>query len=127
VPAYAASPDANDIAHTLDAYFTGINSGDYQTAWNQFSPNLKSKNPFSQFSDNTGGTIDQDVTVTAVTVNGDGSARTSVTFTSTQPPDKGVVPGQTCTDWAITYSLQLGDGAGGWLISGTPSAQHTAC
>jgi hypothetical protein len=127
VPAYAAGPDANDVAHTLDAYFTGINSANYQTAYEQLSSSMQAKNPYSQFEDNTAGTIDSDVTVTGVNVSGDGSARTSVTFTSTQPADKGVVSGQTCTNWSITYLLQPGGGAGGWLISGTPTAQHSGC
>ena len=127
VPAYAASPDASDVAHTLDAYFTGINAGNYSTAWNQLNGTLQAKNPLSTFTANTLGTIDRDVTVTNVTAYGDGTARASVNFTSTQPGDKGVNPGETCTNWTITYKLQQGDGAGGWLISDTPSAQHPAC
>jgi hypothetical protein len=126
VPAYAASPTANAVAHTLDAYFTGINSGDYSTAWSQLGSNLQAKNPLSQFEANTSGTIDHDVTVTGV----DGSpanATATVTFTSSQPGDKGVNAGETCTNWSIAYSMRPGNGAGGWIISDTPSAQHSAC
>ena len=42
-----------------------------------------------------------------------GTARASVTFTSTQPGSKGVNAGETCTDWSITYSLVRGSRAGG--------------
>ncbi len=119
--------DAADIALTLDAYFTGINGSDYRTAWNQLSPSQQAKNPLGEFTDATSGTIDRDVRLNAATPNSDGTARASVAFTSTQPGDKGVNPGETCTDWSITYTLVRGSGAGGWVISDTPAAQHSAC
>ncbi len=122
-----ATPQNAAVAQTLDAYFTGINSSDYANAYSQLTSTQQAKNPFTGFVNNTSGTIDSNVTVTAVNIRNDRTARASVTFTSNQPGSKGVNPGETCTDWSIGYSLVPGSGAGGYLISDTPTAQHSAC
>jgi hypothetical protein len=126
LPSYLASPQNAAVAKTLDAYFTGINGSDYENAYSQLTSGQQARNPYSGFVENTGGTIDRDVAVTAVTIRSDRTARASVTFTSSQPADKGVNPGETCTNWSIGYTLVPGSGAGGYLISNT-SAQHSAC
>jgi hypothetical protein len=90
------------------------------------------QNPASWLEPRVAGSYDRQVVIHTVTpasaVDGVDSVQVRAAFTSQQPADLGPAPGETCTNWALTYGLV--PTYGGYLIdavSPTSGTSHTPC
>jgi len=82
----------------------------------------------SGLSTTTDGNISVNVIDPATATPGTDPVQAQVSFTSAQGPDFGPNPGETCTNWTLTYTLVPSNGT--YLIDGrAPDADpsHTAC
>ena len=109
-------PDAPGIAASLYRYFSGINRGDYDRAWNQISSSVRSG--YDGYEDFRM----QQSTSQIDYVNVERASRVDVltdwaevTFRSQQASEFGP-EGQTCTSWRVKYTLRLDEGY--WRIEG---------
>jgi len=122
------------LVRTLVTYAGGVNAKDLTGAYAAYSPRQQALSPFPTWSkgvkDSRLSAVRIVSAVGAVSALGSGPVTVDVTFTSHQPGSQGPVRGQTCTRWALQYTL-VPDAAGtGYLIdSARPSAGsgHTAC
>jgi uncharacterized RDD family membrane protein YckC len=115
------------IASSLDTYFSGINNQNYSVAWSQLSTNQQNQiGTFDQFSQQLSTSSNSAIELHDTAENGDGTYNADVTFTSHQGASFGPNPGETCTNWTLTYRL-VSDGGSGYLIDGVPTASHNAC
>lgn len=115
-----------EVARLFDRYFAGINHRSY----GDFVATLVPR---------PGGSLDQwrnlqtshdsDIELFDVAPASNGSGPTaSVAFTSRQRGDRGPVPGETCTNWLISYNLrQNPDGSLLIDLVVPPAVTHTAC
>jgi hypothetical protein len=107
VPFPAASGVPAGVTDTFRAYFGGINSGDYATAWQQLSPRRRGDDSgLDRFAAAVRTSFDdhfvvQQASYTAAT----GEARVWLEFVSLQDGSLGPNPGETCTNWSIDYVL----------------------
>jgi serine protease Do len=97
---------------TFEAYFTGINEGDYESSRLRLAPPRRPS--AAKWADALATSYDFDIVVNQVTASGSG-AIVWVTFTSLQAADKGPRAGETCTLWSIDYSLIPADDGLLWL------------
>lgn len=127
----AGSPLASAVQETLAAYFGGIDSRDFPAAYAAYSPRLR-----ASFSESSFASEDQTSTISGISVStlneqGNGDVVADVTFTSLQAPQDGPVPGQSCTNWSLAYSLipATSSSPPSYLIDSVMSigAGHTAC
>lgn len=96
---------ARGIALTLANYFTGINRGDYQLAWEQLSPAAQERNPYEEFAPETSTSYDFDFAIHAVVVVDFDTVTVHLTFTSIQAPGYGP-EGEECTHWSLDYAMR---------------------
>jgi hypothetical protein len=123
----AAYYDSSSASATLNTYFDSISSGDYATAYAQLSPSEQAKKgSLSAWSSGLLTSVDTNVVVNSVNNLGGGTIVANVSFHSHQSPDNGVNPGETETNWNIDYTMVPGPGAGGYQISDTSNASHSA-
>ncbi|MGH3468695.1 MAG: S1C family serine protease [Thermocrispum sp.] len=125
---FDAAALTEEVAATFVAYFEGINTGAYATAYQQLSPRLAGPDGFDAFADGVSTSYDFGFTVRAADLNQD-SARVWLEFISLQAPAYGP-EGEPCTEWSLEYRLvRAADGR--FLIDrvsahqGTP--QHRPC
>lgn len=129
VSAVAADPDAAAVGETLSAYFNGVNDRDFDS-YAVFSPELRGRIGYEQWADGLATTADSAVAVVGIERPGDGTLLAQTTFTSEQAPDQGPAPGETCTNWTLTYLLVPSvDGPTPYQIDDVDDVGpgHTAC
>ncbi len=122
------------LVRTLITYAGGVNAKDLTGAYAAYSPRQQALSPFLTWSkgvkDSRLSAVRIVSAVGAVSALGSGPVTVDVTFTSHQPGSQGPVRGQTCTRWALQYTLVPDAAGSGYLIdSARPSAGsgHTAC
>lgn len=117
-----------EIAWTLANYFTGINTGDYRLAYDQFSPRLRGPSTYEAFAHGVSTSYDFGFEVRDAHLD---SERPHVTleFVSLQDPQFGP-DGEGCTVWLLEYEFVRGD-HGRYLIDEVNppdgAAAHTPC
>jgi len=89
------------VVGTFVRYFSGINSGDYATAYRQRSPRLRSG--FESFADGVSTSYDFAFDLRSLTPTASGAA-VWLRFVSLQEPAYGP-DGEGCTQWSIDYRL----------------------
>lgn len=91
------------VVATFDDYFTGINLGDYEPAYEQLSPRLQEGMSVDEFAGQLWTSYDFGFRVRAVGATSDG-ASVWLEFTSLQAPEYGP-DGESCTMWSLDYDL----------------------
>lgn len=127
IPGLTADASAG-ITAAFTTYFTGINDGDYATAYDVLSPRLRARESLQSFADGDSTSYDYDITVNDAQQNGPQDASISLSFTSLQSPDKGP-DGDACDNWTLTYHM-IRDADTTWHIDGTAptgTTTHTSC
>jgi serine protease Do len=113
-------PTTNDltdsVVDTFQAYFDGINSGDYEQSRLRLAP-ARRPDP-TVWEDALTSSFDINIAVLEVTETPTG-ALAWVTFTSVQDPDRGPRPEETCTIWTIDYQLIPADDGLLWIDHST--------
>jgi len=109
-----SGPDAEGIISTLTTYFDAVDTGDYQTAYDQFTPAgqaLLGSEPTYALGLATSDFFD--ITLEAITNESPGVDVATVSFTSVQDPayDRN---GDSCDLWNLAYTMVDTDGV--WLI-----------
>ncbi|MGI8524443.1 MAG: hypothetical protein ACR2K3_14215 [Nocardioides sp.] len=130
VSAVAGDPDAVAVGQTLSEYFIGVNGRDFDTAYAVFSPALRGRIGFEEWSSGLGTTTDSAVVVVGLERSADGAVLAQTRFTSEQSAENGPVAGQTCTNWTLTYTLVPNiDGPTAFQIDAVADVGpgHTAC
>lgn len=128
VEAVAKDPEAAAVATVLDRYFRAIDTRNWNAAFATFTSSLQSSlgSPTALSAADTTST-DSRIRVLSVTRNASGAIDVGVDFRSHQAPGYGPVPGQTCTDWTLSYRL-VPTGAGLGIAHVSPvGAGHHAC
>ena len=118
-------PDAQRIAQTLALHGQSINVGDYEAAWAIFTARQKRRlAPFANWQQGLGSSYWKRLVVDDVRRQGP-TARVAARLRTEQSAADGP-RGQTCSDWSMTYTLQLEDAA--WQIDRvTPTRAPRAC
>ncbi|AYF74808.1 hypothetical protein D7D52_14085 [Nocardia yunnanensis] len=100
-PALAGDSRAIAIATTLNAYFSGINSGNYDAAIEELDPSLRGNR--ASFAQGWASSTDRNIEV--IEVDSGPSAR--VTFQSTQAAGQGPrgLEDATCVNWDLRYTF----------------------
>lgn len=107
--------ERQQIEASLQAYFAGINAGDYRAAWEQFTARLKHRAPLAKFAAGDSSSHDSNVVVHWVKWTNSRTAIAYVTFSSTQDSAQGP-NGDTADNWTLEYTMKLVNGR--WLING---------
>jgi hypothetical protein len=115
-----AEPDvATAVVTTLDTYFANINSRDLPSAYGMYSAQQQANVPYAQWST---GVSESQISGVAITGFGGstqslgaGQVTASLTFISQQPASRGPA-GQSCTRWALLYTLVPDQALSGYLI-----------
>jgi len=105
VGAVNTDPEAGNVAATMAAYFTGIDTRDYLRAWDTFTPAVQASIPFQPWSSALSTSYDGQVVVQGIQPDPAGGLDATVVFQSHQAPQYGPDPGQTCTNWSLDYQL----------------------
>ena len=101
------------MAQTLLTYFRAIDSGDYATAWSQFTAQQRQNISLGQFAAGLRTSYDFNISLQSLTPQGPGVATVYATFTSLQSPQFGP-RGESCDHWSIDYTMNSESGS--WLI-----------
>lgn len=110
VPRLLPPLDANSaqVQETLGAYYNGINTGDYESVLEQFTPSYRSGFSADAMSRDLVTSFDYDAVIQEVLVT-EGGVQAWTTFTSVQAPEYGP-DNQDCTRWSLDYSfVRVGD------------------
>jgi len=99
------NPAAAPIALTFETYYGGIDDQNWDQAYSAYSENYQSNVTESTFEAMTDTSTDTNVAVTAITAGPDGDEIADVSFQSAQSASNGPVPGETCTNWMLAYTL----------------------
>src|SRR5690606_21368382 len=114
-------------AATLASYFDGINTGDYEGAFEQLSPRLQAGSSVDSFAEGLLTSYDFGFAVHSVEPTDDG-ALVWLEFVSLQAPEYGP-EGESCTRWSLDYELVWDDAS--WLlidrVTGHDGAGHAPC
>ena len=105
ISAVNTDPDATAVAATLAAYFGGIDSQDYQGAWDTFTSGEQAAIAYGPWAHAESTTQDSQVTVRSIQPDGGGNLEADVDFQSHQDGQFGPNPGETCTNWTMDYHL----------------------
>lgn len=106
---YYLSPDTSanqGVSSTLGTYFDAINSHDYGTAQQQFTPQQRHVTSVNHLATTTSTVHDSDIVIHDIRMIGSRKAVAFVTFTSTQDPSQGP-NGDTQDNWTLDYSMKL--------------------
>jgi serine protease Do len=116
------------IGTAFETYFDGINSGDYQTAYNVLSPRLRAGSTAESFASGDATSYDFGQGILDARQIDSATAHVALEFTSLQSTDKGP-DGDACDVWTLLYTMVEGsDGA--WYIDSTKpyrGSSHTPC
>ncbi|HET6740867.1 MAG TPA: hypothetical protein VFH76_18105 [Kribbella sp.] len=125
-PAAAQDPAAVDVVRLLTAYFTAINSHDYDSYQAQQTRAARATTTRKEFASGYRSTVDSQIKLLSLTTAADGRLLADVSFISTQNAEDGP-DGQACTHWTVGKFLE-GQGTSlriGRALSGHSS--HKAC
>jgi hypothetical protein len=117
----AGSPDATAVATTLDTYFSGVNDKDFTRATSVFDPagilNPGSPAQVEKLAHDDQTSTLSDVAVHSIDADTAGRVKAVATFQSTQSAGFGPRsrPSETCTRWAVTYTM-TGSASSGYRI-----------
>ena len=111
------------IIASLNAYFDGINTGDYSAAWNQRTPRLNKGGPLQKFAKADSTSQNSNVVIHWIKKKDLVTAIAYVTFTSTQDPALAPNGIDSRDDWTLEYTMKLVNGR--WLIDGTAGHNGT--
>jgi hypothetical protein len=104
--------DSSGASATMNAFFNGITTGDYATAYAQLGANERAiVGSLGWWTKGVAGNVDTDVVVNSVSNLGGGTIVANVSFHS---------GGQ----WNIDYTLVPGPGAGGYQIDAISNVSH---
>ena len=109
----SGSSDGPAIARAFETYATGINTGDYASAYAVLSPRSQAMTSQASFARGDASSYIVSLDLVSVTPTGSGQDSVEVQFTSVQDPVLGG-NGQACSSWQLTYTLV--NASGGWLI-----------
>ena len=119
VDVHSSEPAAVDIARSLSLHGQGINQGNYEAAWEIFSPRMKSAlKDVETWKDGLGTSYWERLSVISVEVSAD-SATVQAGLQTRQDAEFGH-QGQTCSLWNLTYRMV--NAQGGWLIDKVTNA-----
>ena len=104
-PAAQADSAEPAVARWLAAYFSAINSHDYQAYTSLLNAQEAADESQSDFDSGYGTTTDSAATLTSISDLGGGSEAADVSFTSHQSPAQSV-DDSSCDTWAITIYLE---------------------
>ena len=122
-PGVAQQVGEPQVVAFLNAYFTAINSHDYQEYRSLLDSQMRQNLTIAEFRSGYQSTTDSNGTLTDISAAGPALIGASVTFTSHQPAADSP-SGTACTDWRIT--LFLGRQAGRYAIEAPPSGYHAS-
>ena len=111
----SGSSDGPAIAQAFQTYATGINTGDYASAYAVLSPRSQAMTSQATFARGDASSYIVSLDLVSVTPTGSGQDSAEVQFTSVQDPVLGR-DGQACSSWQLTYTMV--NSGGGWLIDG---------
>lgn len=117
IEAVNTDADATGVAATMAAYFGGINTRDYQQAWETYAPALQAAVPLQPFASALSTSQDSQVTVSSIQHDSNGHLDADVSFQSHQAGQYGPNPGETCTNWTLDYHLVPASGASAGTVS----------
>jgi serine protease Do len=102
----AGDPLTLAVMDTFEIYFTAVNLGDYETAWNRSIPAQRFS--LAEWTAGMSTSFNLNVFVHEIVPTAEG-AEAWVTFTSLQMPELGPRDGESCTMWSIDYRLVPAD------------------
>lgn len=118
---------ADGIAAAFATYFNGINTGDYQAAWNVLSPRRRAASSFASFAAGDATSYDSDIHLLNARQIDPNDATVALSFMSLQRADKGP-NGDTCDVWRLNYTMiRIGNA---WYIDNAEPygpSNHTSC
>lgn len=109
----SGSPDGQALAEAFDAYATGINTGDYASAYAVLSPRARGQVSLDAFARGEASSYIVTLSIARVTPSDRSTDLVEVNFTSVQDPTLGGT-GQACSTWDMTYTMV--DTGSGWQI-----------
>jgi hypothetical protein len=109
----ASDSRAYDVGHSLDTYFSGINTSNYESTRTVIDPRSavdpNNADHWNSFVHDVSTTHDSDIVLTNVSDDptGQGAVTAQATFRSTQSPGYGPKGSEqeTCTLWNINFTL----------------------
>ncbi|WP_374971023.1 S1C family serine protease [Terrabacter sp. BE26] len=119
-------PVAQDIARSLSVHGDGINSGNYEAAWQVLTSRMQ-RTLGSVESWSAALATSYWTAIAIERVTGTGDVRVVRVHLKTEQSSDHGYHGQTCSDWTIDYGMR--QSRGGWLIDSakTPEGPPTAC
>lgn len=123
VTAQTEGPDTDAVMAVLFDRFHGINTGDYERAYRQWSQERRDGTPYDEFVHDHSTSYVTGVVILDVQRDADDHLRAIITFTSHQEASFG--PDQLdCVFWTLDYLLVPG-GDHGWLIHSSDDVGDT--
>jgi len=101
------------VCFSLNQYFDGVNSQDYQESWQEFSRRFQQQVGFSQWASGMSTASDSNIEIHYVRSEEPDLAIAYVTFTSFQDPSQGP-NGDTQDNWTLDYRMKRSGWQ--WLI-----------
>jgi hypothetical protein len=126
----SSDPNAPAVAQVFGSYFSGIDTGNYIEAYSTYSSAEQAHVGYQSWANGLATSNDTEATVNSISENADGSLSVDLQFTSHQSPQYGPDPGETCTNWTLSYQLTPNTtGPLPYLINSVASigAGHQAC
>lgn len=108
-------PEIDAVIDTFQSYVTGINTGDYALAYDQWSQRLQERTSYDDFVIEQTSSFIYGFVITGVDQPNDHELAVDAGFWSEQDPAYGP-QGQDCSVWSLTYRMVRVDGR--WLIDG---------
>jgi len=127
-PSGSGGAAAAGISDALGRYFSGINTGNYTSAYAVLSPRQQASISYSTFVTGTQTSFDTGVTVQRLTPQSAATYIASTTFRSIQSSSQGP-GGDTCDYWTLDYTM-VQSPSGLWQIdatAGSGGSTHTSC
>ncbi len=113
-------PEIDSLMRTYAVYQLSINSGRPEEAFQMLGPSITGVTTAESWADGQRTSSLWAFRIRSVEDSPDGTLAVRVTFESTQAPEFGRVPGETCTRWDLTHTMVRGEvqDRDFWLIDG---------